>query len=149
MDLSPTHIAAREAACRLPALAASLALLEVENPSRAHIDFYGTTRPAAGGDPGGSPVVSVNVAATAGSVNDSEFQIELTVPIEDTITGAEPSGTTLTWARIVDGNGDWWADLSVCEPPPEGEAPTGEIVVATLLALNGAAIRVSSAVFPG
>lgn len=144
MDLSTAHEAARLEACRLPALQASLALL-VEDTRRAAVAFYGTVRPAPGADPGGAAVVTVQLDASPGSINTTLKQIELTVPVEGQVTGADPTtGTEVLWARITDGTGSWWADCSVSD-----QAGGGEFKLASTTLQNGAFLRVSSAVFQG
>lgn len=145
MDLSPTHLAAREAACRVPALAASLALL-VEDTQRASIALYGTTRPDPGDPPGGSPVVVISMDSDAGAVDSEDVTLSLTTPIEGQVTGAGGSGTAVVWARITGGAGDWWADASVSD-----ESGSGEIKISgtgTTL-YDGAFCRITSAVFQG
>lgn len=145
MDLSTKLTDARAAACRIPALNATLALLELQNPDPAQIDFYTTPRPAAGGTPTGDLVVTIPLSASAGSVNTGLFQVQLTVPIEAQITGADPvNGSTVIWARVLDGDGDWFADASVSD-----EAGSGEIKLQTTLLYNGAYCRLTSAIFQG
>lgn len=145
MDLSTKHHDARLAAGRIPALNASLALLEVADPDVAHIDFYTAPRPDPGDTPTGDLVVSLDLSATAGSVDTDLFQVQLTVPIEAQITGADAEdGSTVTWARIIDGEGDWFADVSVSD-----EAGSGEIKLQTTLLYNGAYCRLTSAIFQG
>ena len=146
MDISTKHENAVIAACRIPALQARLALLELENPDPAHIDFYSDPAPTTPGDaPTGDLVVSIPLASTAGTVDTDLFQIQLTVPLEAQIDGANPStGTTVTWARMIDGDGDWWADLTVSD-----EAGSGEIQLQDVLLFNGAYCRMISAVMQG
>lgn len=146
MDISTKHSDARTAAARIPALNASLALLEAENPDPAQIDFYSDPVPTTPGDtPTGDLVVSIPLNSSAGSVDADLFQIQLTAPFEAQITGANPStGTSTTWARVIDGDGDWWADVSVSD-----ESGSGEIKLQTTLLYNGAYCRITSAVFQG
>lgn len=145
MNLSTKASDAQTAACRIPALTALLALLELQNPDAAHLDFYPDPRPDPGDTPAGSVVVAVELAATAGAVDTDLFQLQLTAPLEEQITGADPAtGTTVTWARVVDGDGDWFADLSVSD-----EAGSGEIKLQTTLLYNGAYCRITSAIFQG
>lgn len=145
MDLSDKASDAQTAACRIPALTALLALLELQAPDLAHLDFYPAPRPDPGDTPAGSVVVAVELAATAGEVDTDLFQIQLTVPLEAQITGADPAnGATVTWARLVDGDGDWFADVSVSD-----EAGSGEIKLQTTLLYNGAYCRLTSAIFQG
>lgn len=146
MDLSAKHTAARVAACRIPALNASLALLELQNPDPAQIEFYTDPVPTVPGDaPTGDLVVTLPLSATAGSVDTDLFQIQLTVPLEAQITGADAvNGSTVTWARVLDGDGDWFADVSV-----SNEAGSGDIKLQTTLLYNGAYCRLTSAIFQG
>lgn len=146
MNLSPKHEAARLAACRIPALTASLALLELQNPDPARIEFYTDPVPTVpGAAPTGTLVATIPLSATAGSVNAELFQVQLTVPLEAQITGADAvNGSTVTWARLVDGDGDWCADSTVSD-----EAGSGEIKLQTTLLYNGAFLRLTSAVFQG
>lgn len=146
MDISTKHSDARIAACRIPALQASLALLESNDPDRARIDFYTDPTPTAPGDaPAGDVVVTIPLSTPAGSVDIDLFQIRLTVPIEAQIDGADPAtGSTVTWARILDADGDWFADISVSD-----EAGAGEIKLQTTLLYNGAYCRITSAVVQG
>lgn len=145
MDISTKHDNAVIAACRIPALNARLALLEAQNPDSAQIDFYSAPRPDPGDTPTGDLVVSLVLGATAGSVDTDLFQIQLTVPVEAQITGADAeTGTMVTWARILDGDGDWFADVSVSD-----EAGAGEIKLQTTLLYNGAYCRLTSAILQG
>ena len=144
MDRSPAHEAARVAACRVPALTASLALL-VKVSVNASIALYGTERPVAGEAAGGAALVTIPLADAAGTVNAELFQIQLTVPIEAQITDADPvTGTTALWARITDGSGAWWGDASV-----SNEAGSGEIKLQITVLYNGAFCRLTSAIFQG
>lgn len=145
MDLSAKAIAAQTAACRIPALTALLALLDLQNPDMAHLDFYPDPRPDPGATPAGSVVVAVELAATAGSVDSDLYQLQLTTPLEAQITGADPvDGTVVTWARLMDGDGDWCANLSVSDA-----AGSGEIKLQTTLLYNGAYCRIIDGVFQG
>lgn len=144
MDLSTAHDSARTEASRLPALTASLALL-AENTQRATIALYGTARPAPGADAGGAPIVTLALAAAAGSLDPETHRLTLTVPQEAEVTGAaEPDGTDALWARITDGSGAWWADASVSET-----AGAGEITLPDVTLRNGAFCRLTEAVFQG
>jgi len=145
MDLSTAHEAARTDACRLPALNASLGLL-AQDTHLSKIELYSDPTPTSPGDaPTGDLVVTLTMTATAGTVDNELFQIQLDVPIESQITGADPTtGTTVTWARIYDGTGAWWADATVSD-----EAGVGEIKLQTTLLYNGAYCRLTSAIFQG
>ena len=145
MDISTKHSDARVAACRIPALEASLALLELENPDPAHIDIYSDPVPSPGATPTGDLLVSIPLPSSAGTVDTDLFQIQLTAPFEAQITGANPStGTAATWARMIDGDGDWFADCSVSD-----EAGSGEIKLQTTTLYNGAYCRITSGIFQG
>lgn len=146
MDISTKLADARAAAARIPALNACLALLEAQDPDPAQIDFYSDPVPTTPGDPPtGDLVVSVPLSSSAGSVDPALFQVQLTVPIEAQIAGADPAlGTEVTWARIVDGEGDWFADVSVSD-----EAGSGEIKLQTTTLYNGAYCRLTSAILQG
>ncbi|WP_148040285.1 hypothetical protein [Marichromatium sp. AB31] len=145
MELSPSHLATREAACRLPALHASLALL-VESSQRATLGLYGDPPPASPGDPPAEPpVVVLTLTAAAGQVDEGAHWIVLDVPLEGQIDGADPAvGTSVTWARITDGAGQWWADATVSD-----EAGAGEIRLIDTLLYNGAFCRLTSAILEG
>lgn len=158
MDISTAHENARITACRISALEASLALLaaDPEGEDRSHIHLYGTTRPAPGGDPGGTPIVSIPMTAAAGVVDTDLYQLQVATPIEAQITGADAStGTIPLWARITTPSGDWWADLSVSVEGGGGEVQlvaTGEegdpaVPVARLY--NGAFARLESIIVQG
>lgn len=155
MDLSPTHESARLEAARIPALHASLGLLvQGTEPNPASIALFATTRPAAGGDPGGAALVTMPMTASAGVVDEEAYQIQLTTPIEGQILGAdETDGSIPTWARIYTPAGDWWADASVSVQGGSGEiqmVPTGAEGGQPVVRLfNGAFARLTSAVFGG
>ena len=157
MDISPKHENAVIAACRIPALNARLALLVQPTPAepqRSVVHFYGTTKPTPGDPPGGDPIVTLTMTAAAGSVNTTTFQLLLTTPLEGQVEGADPSeGTIPLWARVLDVEGDWWADLTVTVEGAGGEiqlVPTGTEngdPVARLF--NGAFARIASAAVQG
>lgn len=145
MDISTKHANAVIAACRIPALQARLALLDA-NTANAQIDFYPAGAWSTPGDtPSASVVASIPLASTAGTVDTDLFQIQLAVPIEAQIDGADPvSGTEVALARVLDGDGDWWADLTVSD-----EAGSGEIKLIDTLLMNGEYARLVSAVVQG
>jgi len=157
MDISPAHEAARTEAARLPALNASLDLLvqpDPGQPERAIIELYGTTRPAAGDPPGGSPIVTIELEASAGTIDEPLIELALATPISAQITGADPAtGTIPTWARIKTPAGDWWADASVTVEGEGGELgmpQTGTENGSPVARLfNGATALLSTAVFKG
>jgi hypothetical protein len=139
MDLSTTHDNARTATCRIPALQASLALL-VEDTQRAEIAIYGGARPDPGAAPGSGPLVAIPLASAPGTIEAPTFRIVLTVPIEAQVS----TDGTATWARITDGSGAWWADVSVSD-----NAGAGEIKLQPAALYSGAFCRLTSAVFQG
>jgi len=145
MAMSLTHIAAREAACRIPALNASRTLLN-QNTHLSKIEIRSGAMPDTPEDTAtGDLLVTLTLGATPGTVNEGLFQIQLTTPIEAQITGADPAdGTTATWARIYDGMGGVFYDATVSD-----EAGSGEIKLQTVLLYNGAYARLTSAVFQG
>ncbi|MDY6798927.1 MAG: hypothetical protein SVX28_09340 [Pseudomonadota bacterium] len=157
MDLSPAHEAARQEAARVPALYASLDLLEQADPQAttvATIELYGTTRPPAGDPPGGAPIVVMELTAGAGVVDETAIELQLTTPISGQITGADPTtGTIPVWARIAQPDGSWWSDASVTVEGAGGEIQMPQTgtengnPVARLF--NGAMAQLSSAVFRG
>jgi len=144
MDLSPQHEAARSAACRLPALAATLALL-AENAQVATIALYGTARPSPGDPPGADPLVLLSCSSRFGVIDEELFQIQMDVPIEAQVTGADPvDGTAALWGRVFDGSGDWAGDLSVSD-----SQGSGELKLISAVLYNGEFSRVQSGVFQG
>ena len=157
MDISPAHETARTEAARLPALYASLALLQQTDPQAtavATIEIYGTTRPPAGDPPGGAPIVTIELTRNAGAIDDALVELSLDTPISAQITGADPTnGTIPTWARIKAPDGSWWSDVSVTVEGGGGELEMPQTgtengnPVARLF--NGATALISSAVFRG
>lgn len=145
MILSTAHTDARAAAVRLPALAASLALLASSDATRASLTFYGGTPPADGAAPAGDALATAQLTARAGVVDSGAFAIVLDAPIEAQVTGADPAaGTATTWARILTPAGDWWADVSV------GVAGSGaDVIVSSALLLQGGFVRVTEFVVEG
>ena len=141
----------------MPALYASLGLLQQTDPQAetvATIELYGTARPAAGDPPGGVPVVVMELTENAGTVDETEIEIQLTTPISGQITGADAStGTIPIWARIKGPAGDWWSDASVTVEGAGGEIEMPQTgtengdPVARLF--NGATAQLSSAIFRG
>lgn len=157
MDISPAHESARTEAARLPALYASLALLQQTDPQEtavATIEIYGTPRPPAGDPAGGAPIVAIELTRGAGTIDDTLIELSLDTPISAQITGADPStGTIPVWARISDPGGGWWSDVSVTVEGGGGELEMPQTgtengsPVARLF--NGATALISSAVFRG
>lgn len=117
MDISPKHAAAVVAACRIPALAARLELLiqpTPANPARARFEFYATTKPTPGAPPGGDPIATLPMTASVGTIDPANFELAFATPLETQVgNAADPDGSVPVWARVVDIDGDWWADLTV------------------------------------
>lgn len=133
MNLSSTHIAARTAAARLPALQASFNLLD-SGVGQARIDIR---------DAMDTVLVSIPVADGVGTIDSDLYQIILTVPIEAQI---DVDGE-VDHAVIYDNTGAVWADaVTVSGDAPES---TGEIKLATTSLQAGAFCRLTSAVFQG
>lgn len=157
MDISTKHADAVTEACRVPGLHARLALLVQPlpgEPERSVIELYGTSKPTPGDPPGGSPVVSIPLTAAAGTVDEPQIQLALATPIEAQVTGADATtGTIPTWARVLDVDGDWWADLTVSVEGGGGEielAQTGtESAQPVARLFNGAIARITSAIIQG
>ena len=143
MDLGTAHAQARAEAQRLPALSASLGLL-LPGSTTARISLYGTTRPSPGASPGAAPLVTIVLDDPPAVLDTGLYQIQLTVPIEGVVGGAETDGTDALWARIFDGSGDWWADASVSEV-----GAGGEVQLESTLLRNGGLCRLVSAVLQG
>lgn len=139
MDLSPAHAALRAEAARVPALQASLALLNLA-PGPALILLYAGPRPAPGEAPAGALLATLALAAVAGTIDATAGQIVLAVPIEAQVV----AGGEAAWARVIDGAGAWWSDASVSVVGEGGEI---QLEAATLYA--GGLVRLISAVFQG
>lgn len=139
MDLSPIHAALRAEAARVPALQASLALLNLA-PGPAVILLYAGPRPAPGEAPAGAALATLALAAVAGTIDTEARQLVLAVPIEAQIA----VGGEAAWARVIDGAGEWWSDASVSVV---GEG--GEIQLDDTTLYAGAIVRLISGVFQG
>ena len=140
MSKSEKHENARVQACRLPALYVSLDLL-AERGELSQILLFAGTQPAPG-EGGTTPIITLTLSSRAGVVNESLRQIVLDVPVEGTAVTASP--VTLTWARIMDGDGDWWGDFTVSK---SGEG--GDIIVTETLLDGGDTCRLVNAIFRG
>jgi hypothetical protein len=159
MDISTTHDNARVTACRVPALQASLDLLAAAAPEGpfATIALFGTAKPAPGADPGGTPVVTIPLTEAAGSVvGDPGYQLQIAVPIEAQIDGADATlGTIPLWARIYSADASWWGDITVTVEGGGGEAQLvatgleGDPAVPVARLYNGAFARLTSIIFQG
>lgn len=131
MNLSLTHIAARTAAVRLPALQASLDLLD-SGVGQARIDIR---------DAMDAVLVSIPIANGVGTIDTDLYQIILTAPIEAQI---DVDGDA-DHAVIYDNTGAVWAD-GVTVSDALGD---GEIKLASTALQAGAFCRLTSAVFQG
>lgn len=133
MQLSAAHLAARDAAARLPALQASFDLLDA-GAGQATIEILDATD---------AVLVAVPVADGVGTIDPQAYQIILTVPIEAQVA---TEGTPAS-ARVKDNAGAVWADgITVSDDAPES---TGEIKLASMSLQAGAFVRLTSAVFQG
>lgn len=146
MDISTAHAAAREEAARIPALQASLDLL-AGPPGPASIAIFSSPRPAPGEAPSAAALVTIPLAAGAGTIDAQSAQIVLATPIEAQIA-ADGAGN---WARIYDGAGAWWGDASVSNTAGTGEIKLddGETVAGDAQLAAGAFARLVSAVLQG
>lgn len=133
MILSPAHLAARAAAARLPALHASLTLLD-SSVGRARIELL---------DAGAAVLAVVWMQDGAGAIDESAAQLVLTTPMEGAIAAA---GVPVA-ARIRDATGALWADgLTVSDDGPES---AGDIRLADTDLVPGRFVRITSAVIQG
>lgn len=131
MQLSIAHHAARSAAARLPALQASLSLLD-GGAGQARIDIRNAL---------GVVIVSIPIADGAGVIDNALFQIVLNVPIEAQIA----TDGDADHAVIYDNTGGVWAeDVSVSD-----EGGSGEIKLTDVNLKAGAFCRLTSALFQG
>lgn len=131
MNLSAPHLAARDAAARLPALQASFDLLDA-GAGQASIVIR---------DAADTVLVTTPIAEGVGTIDTQTHQIILAVPIEAQIATAG----TPDHAIIYDNTGAVWADgVTVSD-----DAGTGEIKLASMSLQAGAFCRLTSAVFQG
>lgn len=134
MIISPAHAAARAEAARLPALAASLALL-TSGPQTPVIGIYTAPDPATG-----TLLVAIPLAPGVGSIDEATHRINLTVPLEaQIVTDGEAA-----CARVIDASGAIWGDATVSDLAGEGAIK----LVSTAL-VTGAFARITSAYFQG
>lgn len=131
MQLSAAHLAARNAAARLPALQASFDLLD-SGAGQARIDIL---------DALDTVLVSIPIVDGVGTLDAQAHQIILTVPIEAQIA----TGGTADHAVIYDNAAAVWADAVTVSD----EAGSGEIKLATTSLQAGAFCRLTDAVFQG
>lgn len=133
MNLSAAHLAARDAAARLPALQASFDLLDA-GAGQATIEILDATD---------AVLVAIPIADGVGTIDTQAYQIILAVPIEAQVSA---TGTPAS-ARVKDNTGAVWADgITVSDDAPES---TGEIKLANMSLQAGAFVRLTSAVFQG
>lgn len=131
MQLSAAHLAARDAAARLPALQASFDLLDA-GTGQASIVIRDATD---------TVLVTIPIAEGVGTIDAQAYQIILAVPIEAQIATAG----TPDHAIIYDNTGAVWADgVTVSD-----ESGSGEIKLASMSLQAGAFCRLTSAVFQG
>ena len=131
MNLSAPHLAARDAAARLPALQASFDLLDA-GAGQASIVIRDATD---------TVLVTIPIAEGVGTIDAQAYQIILAVPIEAQIATAG----TPDHAIIYDNTGAVWADgVTVSD-----DAGTGEIKLASMSLQAGAFCRLTSAVLQG
>lgn len=142
--ISAAHKAAVAEAIRIPALEARLAMLASTDATRATIEYFGGTQPTEGGSTAPTPIVTHELTARVGVIDNALKRIVFDVPVETLITGADVAGTTCTWARIKTPAGDWWADLPVTD-----EAGAGPIKLENTLLENGAFLRMTEALLQG
>lgn len=134
MILSPAHTAARALAARLPALQASFDAL-VAAPNPAEVRFYDNADPDLG-----EVIATVALANAVGAVDDVTYRINLTMPREGqvTVTAAALS------ARVFDGTGAWWGDVTVSDTAGEGEIKLQDTSL-----VSGSVARITAAYFQG
>lgn len=138
MTPSPTHTAAVLAAIRLPAITARHAVLEAGSGAIT-LDCYA--------DP-----VAVDGAALAGPLLASIIQADpttldtdgLRIVFSPGIEGLIVAPGVVTWARIRNRAGEWWADATVTDSEGDGDIKLS----ATSLGV-GAFVRLSSGVVQG
>lgn len=131
MILSPSHLAARLAAARLPALQASLALLD-STYGRAKIEIL---------DSGGAVLAGAWLQDAAGVIDTDTVQIVLTTPIEGAIgTAGTPSA-----ARILAATGTLWAEGLTVSATGGG----ADIELESLVMQVGNFVRITSATIQG
>ncbi len=131
MQLTTKHHDARIAAARLPALQASLALLNLSSKA-GQIALY---------DSSNTLLVSVPLdATTPGTIDNGLITLTLTTPLE---AQAITDGTA-DYALITDGVNDDWAQATVSTT-----GGAGEIQLPSLAITAGSIVRITSAVLQG
>ena len=131
MELSSGHIAARDAAARLPAIRASFEYLD-NGAGAATIKIYNAFD---------GLLVSIPLADGVGTLDEPNFKINLTTPIEAQVT---QTGTA-NKASIFNNFGALWAsNITVSDT-----TGSGEIKLATTSLQVGALCRITQAVFQG
>jgi hypothetical protein len=129
MTPSAAHLAAREAAARNPANAASLALLA---GGQGAIRLY---------DGGATLIGTIPLASPAGTLDSGLYRIILTVPVEGMILAAGP----IAGADIRAGDGADWATGLTVSVVDEG----GELQFDTLAVQPGDFARLVAGVIQG
>lgn len=154
MDISTAHAAAVVAAIRIPALQARLDLLVGDAENRARIEFHGGEYPEPAGAGTPTPIVVLNLSAGAGYIDELEFRLVISTPLEAQITGADPAnGTIPTWARYFTPAGAWFGDATVSVTGGGGEIQLPQTGVEggnpVVRWYNGAFARITSAYIQG
>lgn len=83
----------------------------------ATIEIYGNVRPDPGVSAGATPLVVLTLSKPCGDIVDGFLVLELADPTGDLIT---ESGTA-TWARFLNGDGQWAFDADVSLDGEDGE----------------------------
>lgn len=139
MDLSTTVATA----IKTGAMAALGAQIDVAGAG-ATLALYATTRPAPNGAAGGSAMVTVNLDYPCGSAAAG------VLTLADTEFAQILNGGEAIWARLLDANDTWIADLSVGTPAMHASDPaTAEVVIASTTLYTGAFLALIGAQIAG
>lgn len=98
LDISVAHNEAR--------LGGTLAYIEA-GASPAFLNIYGTTKPAPGGAPGASPLVSIQLASPAGTIASNQLSLAA-----ENLTDMVMNSGGAVWGRILNGDGNWVLDAT-------------------------------------
>ena len=110
----------------------------------ATLAFYSTARPAPNGSPGGAAIVTVTLGYPCGTASAGVLNLA------DTEFAQILNGGTALWARLLDANGTWVADLSVGTPAMHtGDPATAEVVIASTTLYTGAFLALIGAQIVG